>query len=49
MFIVRLTNASALEGKQSKTILAKGGSGYIGSHTYLKLLEEGHNLVVVDN
>ena len=30
-------------------ILVTGGAGYIGSHTCLELLEEGHDLTVVDN
>ncbi|MPY09621.1 UDP-glucose 4-epimerase GalE [Arthrobacter bussei] len=30
-------------------ILVTGGSGYIGSHTVLTLLENGHDVVVVDN
>jgi UDP-glucose 4-epimerase len=30
-------------------ILVTGGSGYIGSHTTLALLEAGHDVVVVDN
>jgi UDP-glucose 4-epimerase len=30
-------------------ILVTGGAGYIGSHTTLCLLEEGHDVVVVDN
>ncbi|MGM7777339.1 UDP-glucose 4-epimerase GalE [Arthrobacter sp. KNU-44] len=30
-------------------VLVTGGAGYIGSHTILCLLEEGHELVVVDN
>ncbi len=30
-------------------ILVTGGAGYIGSHTALELLREGHDLVVVDN
>ncbi len=30
-------------------ILVTGGSGYIGSHTVLTLLEHGHDVVVVDN
>jgi len=30
-------------------ILATGGSGYIGSHTCLEVLQDGHELVVVDN
>ncbi|AXE34982.1 UDP-glucose 4-epimerase GalE [Chromobacterium phragmitis] len=30
-------------------ILVTGGAGYIGSHTCVKLLEAGHELVVLDN
>jgi len=30
-------------------ILVTGGAGYIGSHTCLELLNEGHDVVVVDN
>ena len=32
-----------------KTILVTGGGGYIGSHCVHELLEEGYNVVVVDN
>ncbi|MBT1450689.1 UDP-glucose 4-epimerase GalE [Glaciecola sp. XM2] len=31
------------------TILVTGGSGYIGSHTVLQLLESGYKVVVLDN
>lgn len=30
-------------------ILVTGGAGYIGSHTCLELLNEGHQVIVVDN
>ena len=30
-------------------ILVTGGAGYIGSHTCVELLAEGHDVVVVDN
>lgn len=30
-------------------VLATGGAGYIGSHAVLRLLREGHRVVVVDN
>lgn len=32
-----------------KTILVAGGAGYIGSHTCVDLLENGYNVIVVDN
>ena len=32
-----------------KTILVTGGAGYIGSHTTVKLLEQGYGVVIVDN
>jgi len=31
------------------TILVTGGTGYIGSHTVVQLLEAGHEVVVLDN
>ncbi|MGL5436540.1 MAG: UDP-glucose 4-epimerase GalE [Lachnospiraceae bacterium] len=30
-------------------ILVTGGAGYIGSHTCIELLQEGHEVVIVDN
>ncbi len=30
-------------------VLVTGGSGYIGSHTIIELLESGHEVVVIDN
>ena len=30
-------------------ILVTGGTGYIGSHTCVELLNKGHNIVIVDN
>ncbi|MCE3244759.1 MAG: UDP-glucose 4-epimerase GalE, partial [Arthrobacter sp.] len=30
-------------------VLVTGGAGYIGSHTALCLLEDGHEVVVLDN
>jgi len=32
-----------------KRILVTGGAGYIGTHTCVELLQEGHDIVVVDN
>lgn len=31
------------------TILLAGGAGYIGSHTAVQMLNEGHKIIVVDN
>ncbi len=31
------------------TILVTGGTGYIGSHTVVELLEEGMEVVIIDN
>ena len=30
-------------------ILVTGGAGYIGSHTAVVLLEQGHDVIIVDN
>ncbi len=36
-------------GEDTMKILVTGGAGYIGSHTCIKLLESGHEVIVVDN
>jgi len=35
--------------KKYMQILATGGAGYIGSHTCVELLQNGHEVIVVDN
>ncbi len=32
-----------------KNILVTGGTGYIGSHTCIELLNSGYNVIIVDN
>lgn len=32
-----------------KNILVTGGTGYIGSHTVVELIERGYNVVIIDN
>ena len=32
-----------------KKILVTGGTGYIGSHTAVELIEEGFDVIIVDN
>ena len=43
------TNEMASTEKSAGPILVTGGAGYIGSHTILLLLEQGYDVVVVDN
>jgi UDP-glucose 4-epimerase len=33
----------------SETILVTGGTGFIGSHTVVELLQKNYSVVVVDN
>lgn len=49
--IVRKRNSSdySLKKKVYKPILVTGGAGYIGSHTCLELLNNGYDIVVMDN
>ena len=37
------------EEQRDMKILVTGGAGYIGSHTCVELLENGHEVVIVDN
>ena len=30
-------------------VLVTGGTGYIGSHAAVELLESGHDVIIVDN
>lgn len=32
-----------------KLILVTGGAGYIGSHTVIELIQDGHDVIIVDN
>ncbi|KAI3642476.1 hypothetical protein MP228_012031 [Amoeboaphelidium protococcarum] len=44
-----MMSALNIEQYQGTTVLVTGGSGYIGSHTVLELVQSGVNVVVVDN
>ena len=35
--------------RSSETILVTGGTGYIGSHTVVQLLDAGASVVIIDN
>ena len=37
------------ESEMKKKILVTGGTGYIGSHTTVELIEEGFDVVIIDN
>ena len=39
----------ANKNAKKTTVLVTGGAGYIGSHTCVALLEQGYDIVVVDN
>ena len=34
---------------KKETILISGGTGYIGSHTSVELVEAGYDIVIIDN
>ena len=34
---------------QHKTVLVSGGTGYIGSHTAVELINAGYDVVIIDN
>ena len=40
---------TANKNAKKTTVLVTGGAGYIGSHTCVALLEQGYDIVVVDN
>ena len=44
-----MSNKSLNKKPQETTVLVPGGAGYIGSHTCVELLEQGYNVVVLDD
>ena len=46
--LIQNQQISAIED-MGRRVLITGGAGFIGSHTCLVLLEQGHELVVLDN
>jgi NAD(P)-dependent dehydrogenase (short-subunit alcohol dehydrogenase family) len=46
---VKMSSVAATTTSSTGPVLVTGGCGYIGSHTIVCLLEQGYNVVVVDN
>lgn len=44
-----MSNKSLAGTHESQTILVTGGAGFIGSHTCVELLEQGYNVVILDD
>lgn len=44
-----MSNKSLAKDSTQLTILVTGGTGFIGSHTCVELLNEGYSIVIVDN
>lgn len=44
-----MANKSLNAAASQLTILVPGGAGFIGSHTVVELLEQGYNVVIVDD
>lgn len=42
-------SGSAAVSSISERILVTGGLGYIGSHTVVELINEGYDILIVDN
>ena len=47
--LIMKTKKNDKKNKNKTTVLVAGGAGYIGSHTCVSLLEQGYDIVVVDN
>ena len=46
---IELLSEGVMEFYKSKTILVTGGTGFIGSHTIVELLNENNEVIVLDN
>ena len=44
-----MSNKSLASSHSELTVLVTGGAGFIGSHTCIELLEQGYNVVIVDD
>lgn len=44
-----MASVSLAKDPQDITVLVTGGAGFIGSHTCVELLEQGYNVVIVDD
>lgn len=44
-----MPSTNGLNGNHGRTILVTGGTGYIGSHTVVELIQAGKDVVILDN
>ena len=43
------SSIASADNQMAQKILLTGGAGYIGSHTYVALIEAGFEVVILDN
>ena len=48
-FLIKIIEIKKQKGRRKMAILVTGGTGFIGSHTVVELLNAGYEVVVIDN